>query len=363
MKKRIAIAIDTLTGGGAEKIVLTLAEQFQQMGHEVHILVMHDERLHTIPDGIHVHICFDLPLKKTMSVFRIGRSISDLKSRINEIEKQYGKFDIFYSNLDSANQLMIGTGVAPLYCVIHSTVEQSLKRQAQLGPIAYYKLLSAIKCLNGQKLICVSNGIREEIVNTGRIKPAEITTIYNPFDSELIKKLSSENNPEIPEEDFIVHVGRFAKSKRHDLLFKALLEMNNNIKLVLLCKNTKKAVKAVNKYGVADRVIIPGFQSNPFPWVKKAKALVLCSDFEGLPNVLIEGIQCQTPVVSTDCPFGPNEILTGELAECLVPMNNVSALAAKIDWVLENKPNMANAEILDKVKVRTIAEKYLELAH
>jgi glycosyltransferase involved in cell wall biosynthesis len=79
--------------------------------------------------------------------------------------------------------------------------------------------------------------------------------------------------------------------------------------------------------GLERRVTIADFQVNPYPWMAGADLLVLCSDHEGLPNVLIEGLACGTRIVSTDCLSGPREILRGELARGLVPCNDANALA------------------------------------
>lgn len=361
MKKRIAFAIDSLTGGGAEKIVLTLAAEFVKLGHEVHILVMHNERLHSIPEGILIHSCFGLPLSKLVSIFRIKKTVSELKQKIDQLESQYGKFDIFYSNLNITNQLMAQAEVQPLYCVIHAPVEEELSREKKLGPIAYLKLLRSLNALNNKNIICVSNGVSEEIKLKKRIHPATITTIYNPYNLDVVRNLSEQNNNTIPDIDYIIHVGRFAKSKRHDVLFNALKKVKEPVKLVLLCKNTKKAIRGAKKYGVLDRVIIPGFQQNPYPWIKHAKALILSSDYEGFGNVLIESLAVGTPVVSTDCPYGPSEILTGNLSKYLVPLDNAQVMAQKIDEVLQNPPNIIDAEILTKVKSREIAKQYLSI--
>ena len=89
---------------------------------------------------------------------------------------------------------------------------------------------------------------------------------------------------------------------------------------------------------------------------------MLSSDFEGLPTVLIESLACGTPVVSTDCPHGPSEILTGNLSPYLVPRRDPKALAKMIDEVVKQPPSLAEVEILAKVDATLIAKQYLALA-
>ena len=115
-------------------------------------------------------------------------------------------------------------------------------------------------------------------------------------------------------------------------------------------------------YVVAHRLILPGFQSNPYNWIKKAKALVLSSDYEGLPTVLLESIALGTKVVSSDCPHGPDEILTDELSRYLVPRRNPKALAEAIDKVLLDDIVLEHASILGKVCSEKVAKQYLALA-
>ena len=133
------------------------------------------------------------------------------------------------------------------------------------------------------------------------------------------------------------------------------------LKLVLLCNKPEKALKIAEKYGVAHRLILPGFQENPYNWIKRAQVLVLSSDYEGFGNVLFEAIAVNTHVVSTKCPHGPDEILTGELRDYLVPRRDPKALAEAINSALVSQLNLSKADILTKVGACKIAKQYLSL--
>ncbi|RYV03669.1 glycosyltransferase [Shewanella sp. OPT22] len=359
--KRVAIVINSLSGGGAEKVMLTLAMALQHLGHLPYLVLLQKKGEYDVPENIPYHACFNTDEKHLDAFWKRDKSAKHLAQEIRGIESEFGAFDLFLSNLDKTNMLMTKTDLSPLYCVVHNSVEAQLSRQKKLGPLTYFKMLYAKKSMSNQNLICVSNGIANEINEVKRFIPKSIRTIYNPFDLQGIQRFSNEDSESIPKSDFLIHVGRVAKQKRHDILFSALKLTKSTLPLVLLCNNPKKAMKLAKQHGVEDRVIIPGFQTNPYAWIKRAKAMVLSSDFEGLPTVLIEALACGTPVVSTDCPHGPSEILTDELSQYLVPVRQPKLLAEKIDLVLKDDPDISNVSVLGQVNAENVAKAYLSL--
>ena len=360
MRKRIAIVIDSLAGGGAEIVALRLAIQFRKMGHVPHLLLLQDNCLLDVPEQIQVDACYSASEKRPGALIGVSKAAKRLKSFIEDIERKQGKFDLFLSNLDRTNLLMAKINVSPLHFIIHSSVERELARQKNYGPLKYLAMLRAKQALSGQHLVTVSEGIANEIKTRHRISPASCITIYNPFDSAEITDKASQAQP-MPDGDYIIHVGRLSKGKRHDILLRAFAQMDQKIPLVLLCNNPQKARKLAQQYGVAERVIVPGFQQNPYPWIKNARLLVLSSEYEGLSNTLIEALILGTAVVSTDCDFGPREILTGPLATFLSPVNQATPLAANMDKALRSYPDINSVDFLNKIEAVSVAKQYLNL--
>lgn len=103
--------------------------------------------------------------------------------------------------------------------------------------------------------------------------------------------------------------------------------------------------RLISDLGLEGRVILPGFQRNPYPWIKNAALFAMASDGEGLPTVLIEALILGTPVVSTDCRTGPREILIGTLADYLSPPGDAAGLAANISKALNYYPSIAVAQL------------------
>ncbi|MBQ4799645.1 glycosyltransferase [Pseudoalteromonas sp. MMG006] len=356
----VVIVIDSLAGGGAEKVMLTLAEQLIK-DHCVTILSLANKFEYTIREQLKVESLFSDKATKVDRFWKINKSVAKLEAWFSSKQQEIGVIDLVLSNLDRSNNLLAKSAVKNVHFIMHNSVNAELARQKKLGPFSYRYLKKSKQNLNGKSLVCVSKGVEQEITQGDLIMPSAITTIYNPFNLEDIKRQSDELNTKIPNSPYLIHVGRLAKQKRHDILFKAFAKLDKKYKLVLLCNKPAKAFKLAKEYGIEEQLIVPGFEQNPYNWIKHAQALVLSSDFEGFGNVLLEALAVGTPVVSTNCTFGPSEILTGELANYLVPIRNSEQLALKIKQVLANKPNVENAEILQKVSAEHVAQQYLAL--
>jgi len=360
--KNIAIVIDSLTGGGAERVMISLATELVEQGHLVTILSLSNRCDYEVPNSINVRHLFDHKASKVDRFWSINASVAKLEAWFVKSQQQSSTFDLVLSNLDCSNNLLAKSNITSVYYIVHNSVEEELQRQKKLGPLAYWYLRKSKKNLSGKNLITVSKGIEQEVIQGNKIKPNTIRTIYNPFDINDIQQKALVEDINIPNESYIIHVGRLAKQKRHDILFAALAQVTKEVKLVLLCNKPDKALKLAEKYGVAERLILPGFQANPYNWIKQARVLVLSSDYEGLPTVLLEALAVDTKVVSTACPHGPDEILTGQLCEFLVPRRDPQALADAINRVLTTELNLSKAEILSKVSASNIAQQYLKLA-
>jgi glycosyltransferase involved in cell wall biosynthesis len=101
-------------------------------------------------------------------------------------------------------------------------------------------------------------------------------------------------------------------------------------------------------------------QENPYPFMRNAKLTILTSEREGLPTIIIESLICGTPVISTDCPSGPAEILSRELSKWLVPVNKPIALAENIDIALDTNINIPNSAI-ERFTSEKVYMEYLKL--
>lgn len=354
--QRIAILIDTLNGGGAEKVCLTLFEAMLNRGIDAHLIVMKRKFEYDLPDSKNVHFIFDNVKLRLYSYFVQKRAAKKLAQLVDKT----GRFDAIFSNLDFSHAVLAKSGLQNCFYVVHNSIEKTLETHRRLGPMKYWRKKRAINHLNGKRLIAVSYGIKQEILSNDTLNVKSVDVIYNPIDLDSLVKKAKQNDSDVPTRPYVVFMGRIAKQKRVDVLIQAFQFVKSDVDLVVLTSNLKKLSKLVLKHNHNNKNIIGlNFKQNPYPMVANAQALVLSSDFEGLGMVLIEALACGTPAVSTDCPHGPNEILTGDLEQFLAPVGNPSELARKIDLALGYQ--VQRPAILDKVKLENVVERYLEL--
>jgi glycosyltransferase involved in cell wall biosynthesis len=167
---------------------------------------------------------------------------------------------------------------------------------------------------------------------------------------------------QLPQSPYVVHVGRFSGQKRHDLLLDAFARLKNlPHRLVLLAESHPALERMIRERGLEGRVEVAGFQQNPYPWIAAADLLVLSSDHEGLPNVIVEALALGVPAVSTDCPSGPREILGAALPGCLVPTGDAAALAGAIERALAERPDASRVDLARFARAPVI-EAYERLA-
>lgn len=374
LMKNICFIIDSLSGGGAERVVLNLAKAINKLGHKVHVIILENKVSYEINNQFLLHILTsDRRLSKNKFWNKVLLS-RKLKKLISSLERQYGVFNLIISNLEDSDKTSSMANLHNLYHCYHISMQQFLNDKIK-HPVSYKRLFRKIKentrhkyLYNNSKIIAVSHGVKKDILDFG-IKPKKIVSIYNPFDIEEIRKKSLDSDINIPKEKYIINVARFSTQKRHDILIKAYAMANIEHKLVLLGttdkpadeENLKNLRTLVTNLNIEDKVIFAGFVANPYVWLKNAELFVLSSDLEGLANVLVESLIVKTMAVSTDCPFGPSEVLTGELSSFLSPVRDVESLSKNIIRALNN-PVAITEDHVSKFSAEIIAKQYLALA-
>jgi glycosyltransferase involved in cell wall biosynthesis len=208
--------------------------------------------------------------------------------------------------------------------------------------------------IQADAITAVSHGVALDIARSIGIPREAITTLYNPtitpdFEARAGQPLDHpwfENGaPPV-----LLAVGRTTFQKDFATLLRAFARVRTDrpVRLAIVGdaneKQTARLCALAGELGVQDDFCLLGYQPNPLPYMARAAVLVLSSRYEGFPNVLLEAMACGTPVVSTDCPSGPSEILDYGAYGALVPVGDDAALAAAIVATLEQPPDRARLE-------------------
>jgi glycosyltransferase involved in cell wall biosynthesis len=331
----VALVITNLRGGGAEKTMLRLAAALAKRGHGAHLVLLENRIEHEIPPQIELHSL--TPAGGEIGGGWLGRLRAS--SRLRRLYRRLGLAPdcLTISTLPFADQVVAGARLPNTWFRIANTLSAEVDALARKNPRKAERRLSRYRKLyEGRNLVAVSDGVADDLRGTLGLRSARIERIYNGFDADAIRLAATQADADMPRDPFVLHVGRFMPQKRHDLLLDAWSNAALPHRLVLLTAPSAELEALIASRGLEERVLVAGFRPNPYPWMQAAELLVLCSDREGMPNVLIEALACGTRVVSTDCPSGPREILRGERARWLVPCGDAEALAAAMRAALDS---------------------------
>jgi glycosyltransferase involved in cell wall biosynthesis len=251
---------------------------------------------------------------------------------------------------------------------VHNTVSHEAD---QRGRIQRMKRLSSVSHFYSwaDGIIAVSKGVTDDLVANTRLSVSNIRVIHNPIVTPLLVARSKTpvDHPWFKMKDppVILGAGRLSRQKAFHILIQAFARLEKKIecRLVILGEGPERAhlENLVNELGLDELVDMPGFIENPYSWMARASVFALSSIYEGFGNVLVEALAVGTPVVSSDCPSGPAEILNGGRYGHLVPPGDPHALADAILQTLRNPPDPGQcSEAAEPFGVDTVVDRYLD---
>ena len=374
--RKVVLLIDSLIGGGAEKVVLNFAREFTKIGYEAHIILVKnkiDYDLRKLQVKIH-YLSENGKLHRNRFINKI-RLTSKLKRLILEIENSNDlPIDLIISSSEEMDYLGKKAQLKNFFIRYRNSMlafyESKYKKfkgfkrfRRKLKYKLYFKYV-----YDNQNIITVSKAMEKDIVEGMSIKPKLIKTIYNPFDFEFIRSESKKNDKDLPQEKYLIYVARFTERKNQKLLIEAYHKSNTQYPLLLMgdtyTESDQEYLESLNnlikKFNLSEKVIFTGFKKNPYPWIRNAELFIMSSNSEGLPLVLVEAMILNTKVISTDCPTGPSELLTGDLAKFLSPVGDSNKLARNIDIALTDYPPITEKR-LQKFNSQYSVNEYLKL--
>lgn len=302
--KKIAFILQKLTGGGAERTVANLSFALSEY-YDVYLILFDGSQISYPYKG--TVISLDAPSKPGM----IDKCINVVKrtTRLSQIKKQYD-FDVVISFMFGANFINV------LSRKKEKIITSARNYMSAYGPSLSRQLQERFTGKKADKIIAISEMVRQDLIRNFRLPEKKIDTIYNPCDIHRIRSYASAQTDFVFEDDcfYFITAGRLVRQKgQWDLLkaFRMVSEEFPNARLLILGTGPLREdlEKLANTLQIGDKVAFLGFQDNPYAFMKRADAFVLTSLHEGLGNVVLEAMACDLPVISTDCYAGPREIL------------------------------------------------------
>ena len=195
------------------------------------------------------------------------------------------------------------------------------------------------------RIISISRGIMDDLRSSFGIPSSRIRVVHNSVDISAVQKLSREPVTEVDwfagSTPVFINFSRLKPQKNYQLLIRAFTRVRKeqSCRLLILGDGEERSrlETLAEELGIVDDVAFLGYQENPFRFVARSHAFVLSSHHEGFGNVITEAMACGTPVISTRCPSGPDEIITDGESGLLVPVDDIEALAEAMKRILEDK--------------------------
>lgn len=357
VKKKCDIYIvNSLGNGGAERVVVNLANQSAKIHNAIIITLFKSEYSYNRMDNIKLVFLLEKKPNKIIRILMIPFLIIKLNAILRNLYKEVNvslitchlRFSQFLCSLTKYRKEII--------YVLH---ESLFTHENKFWFTFHLKLL-----YENRNLIAVSKGVEKEIVNKYNVKVKNIKTIYNPIDYyEIIRKSLSKETEYNPTKPYILFCGRLEKIKNPQEMLKVFYdgEFYKTYDLIFIGTGPllEDLKKECNLYEIEEHVIFLGWQKNPYYFMKNASLLVNCSISEAFPMTLIEAFCCNCRVVSYDINYGPNELLVGDLKKYLARNKDSKSLIDTMRKALDFYPE--NLQCIAKTyDVTVILDDYYE---
>ncbi len=362
MRRRIALMIGTLAGGGIQRTALVLGKEFARRGHDVDLLVLRSEG----------ELVREMP--REINLIELGaRGYPDgLLPFVRYLRQMQPDGFIAATPLGNlAALLAVRLARVPVRVVTTDATDPARVYHPEDSRFRSFLLPVAARFLypGAAARVAVSDGVADAMAIIPGIARETVETVYNPIDVRPVGQLDSPVHPWLQagrSGPVVISVGRFHAIKDYGTLIAAfgkVRAVRTDARLILFGegKDRPNLTQQIAALGLTDAVNMPGFSWYVRSEIAAADLFVMSSLREGLGNALIEALAEGCPVVSTDCPFGPREILEGGKHGRLVPVSDPDAMAEAILAALAEPRIEGDRSHLERFDVERIVDRYERL--
>lgn len=342
--------------GGIERKVAILARELDALGVATDVVVLRSDQTP-----------YPALMPATVRFFHLrNRSKLDGAFRFARYLRAHRPDAVVTTQDHAAKVALLGRKVAginlPTYLKVTNTASRTIRRRGQ-------RWATRLMYPWAEGVIAISEGVRDDLVAAFGLPPERIHVIYNPmvtpdFGTRMARPADHPWLAAGAPAPVILAAGRLTPQKGFDVLVRAFARLRRErpARLLILGDGRERdpLLHLAAGQGVGADVDLPGFVDDPVPYMARAALFVLSSRWEGLGNVLVEALAAGCPLVATDCPSGPREILAAGRYGELVPVEDEAALAGAMGRALAS-PRRPPAEAADRFRARRVARRYLEV--
>ena len=359
-KERFAFFLPGLYEGGAERIMLNLAKGMVDKGYLVDLVLSKAEG----------PFMSEIPASVRLVDLNSSRVLLSLPALVRYLrrERPTALLSVLHANLIALWASRLAGVPFRMVLAEHNTLSSVAKGEYDIR-FHMYPTAARLFYPWSDAIIAVSDGVARDLAQVIKMKPERIRVVYNPIVTpEMFQK--SKVGLDHPwfkpgEPPVILAIGRLTAQKGFDVLLKAFSVARKalGLRLIILGEGEDRpALEALTQeLGLGSDVSLPGFVSNPYPYIAQSTAFLLSSRWEGLPTVLVEALALGTPIISTDCPSGPREILQGGKFGRLVGVDDINALADAMISVVSSPKCSAPAESWAAFALDAVVDQYTKV--
>lgn len=348
-KKNIELFISRSRGGGAERAAMNLYNLLKDEYDIKIVTILNDNHCVT---SLNIKLfkagIFTYPIIFILALLKYGMFRRQQKTDVV----------VTFLLLEHIISSIINKNVKKIF-TIHTSYYNRFEGGRLSKPILY---LIGFFLRKADHIVAVSEGVKSELVNKFSISNCKISVIYNPVNLDVIQEMSRENitddwyDPAVP---YIVNISRLEPKKGHEHLIKSFNRIKDKTDALLIICGTgsryAELSKLIESLNLSKRILLIGWVDNPYKYLNHSSIFISTSELEALPYAIIEALSIGTNIISTNCEYGPDEILEGGRLGVLIPfekkerdVNDEEILANIIeDLLLIGR----NSEVVDNAKI------------